>query len=84
MFDALHKKAIEVSKEILSGETVTMNFDGWSNVYNKLLICTSVIKSLVIVSSFQLLTLQIIHILLITYALWQNNLSWIVKKEKKN
>lgn len=44
ILDVVHKKAIEESKEILSGETVTMSLDGWSNVHNEPLICTSVIK----------------------------------------
>lgn len=44
ILDALHKKAIEESKEILSGKTVTMSLDGWSNIHNEPLTCTSVIK----------------------------------------
>lgn len=45
LLDDLHKKVVEESKEILSGETVTMSLDGWSNIHNESLICTSVITT---------------------------------------
>lgn len=45
LLDALHKKVVEETKEILSGETVTMSLDGWSNIHNESLICTSVITT---------------------------------------
>ena len=44
ILDVVHKKAIEESKEILSEGTMMMSLDGWSNVHNEPLICTSVIK----------------------------------------
>ena len=44
ILNVVHKKGTEKSKEILSIENVTMSLDGWSNVHNKPLICSSVIK----------------------------------------
>ena len=40
----MHKKAIGESKEILSAETMVMSLNGWSNISNEPLICTSVLK----------------------------------------
>lgn len=80
LLDTLHTKVIAESKEILSGETVTMSFDGWSNVYNESLICTSVITTSGDTFLTSTMTPQNSHMQQIIYVLEQNNPSWNVKK----
>jgi len=40
--DAVHKKCLESSKEMLKDKTVCMSFNGWSNVHNEPVICATV------------------------------------------
>ncbi|KAG8180861.1 hypothetical protein JTE90_023013 [Oedothorax gibbosus] len=45
LLDTIYEQATAESSEILSGETVTMSLNGWSNVHNEPLIYASVITS---------------------------------------
>lgn len=45
LLDITYKKTTDESTKILSGESVTMCLDGWSNVHNEPLICASIITS---------------------------------------
>ena len=42
LLDAVHKKCVQSSKEMLEGKTVCMSLDGWSNVHSDPVICATV------------------------------------------